>query len=410
MFSLIRNEFKKLFSRFKTYVIIILFITFIIINAVISYGDKGNQLNLSESERIESINIGIKYTEKQIKSYEESEETYDGGFGETVESEIELLNKKLEEYKELLENKNYKYYWKPQLKYKIAQEEYSVKALEKSDLTVKENKDQLDKVRRELELDKIILSNNLEPLDSPVGYFEAYSFTFDLIESLGMILLIIIISAFISDIVSGEYSPGTVKFLLVQPIKRWQVLFAKFITSIVTTLAMVLSGELIVFYVIKLITKVDYGKYPVVLGQLYEKITSSEAVKSVSPILTSGYISNYKDLLLKSLGLQSLFIIALISVLFLISIISNNSATSMAISIAGLGVVAILIRAVPSLLEIGKYMFISYGESNAILTGKIAENYGNCHLTTNLGIAVLIGTIIIFSSLSCIVFKKKEIK
>ena len=66
---------------------------------------------------------------------------------------------------------------------------------------------------------------------------------------------------FMSDIVSGESTPATLKFLLVQPISRAKVILSKFIAVVITVVAMIAGLEVAAYGVIGAFTGFDdWGK------------------------------------------------------------------------------------------------------------------------------------------------------
>ena len=83
-----------------------------------------------------------------------------------------------------------------------------------------------------LEIYNYLRDNNVEPL---YGWeYEAYNYMTSLMQFLGAGLLVCGIAVFMSDIVSGECTPATLKFLLVQPVTRGKVLLSKFIAVTLT--------------------------------------------------------------------------------------------------------------------------------------------------------------------------------
>ena len=64
------------------------------------------------------------------------------------------------------------------------------------------------------------------------GNMKTYNYMTSLMQFLGMALLLCEgIAVLMSDIVSGECTPATLKFLLVQPVTGGKVLLSKFISS-----------------------------------------------------------------------------------------------------------------------------------------------------------------------------------
>ena len=83
--------------------------------------------------------------------------------------------------------------------------------------------------------------NNIKPL---YGWeYDGYNYMNSLMKFLGMAILVAGIAVFMSDIVSGECTPATLKFLLIQPVTRGKVLLSKFIAVTITVLSMILGTD-----------------------------------------------------------------------------------------------------------------------------------------------------------------------
>ena len=76
-------------------------------------------------------------------------------------------------------------------------------------------------------------------------------------QFLGMAILVAGIAVFMSDIVSGECTPATLKFLLIQPVTRGKVLLSKFIAVTITVLTMILGAELVGFLFVNLTSNIS---------------------------------------------------------------------------------------------------------------------------------------------------------
>ena len=69
-----------------------------------------------------------------------------------------------------------------------------------------------------------------------------------------------------SDIVSGECTPPTLKFHLVQPISRGKVILSKFIAVVITVVTMIGGLEALVVAGLSAFTGFDAGKMPHYIG------------------------------------------------------------------------------------------------------------------------------------------------
>ena len=111
------------------------------------------------------------------------------------------------------------------------------------------------------ELYKYLKDNNIKPIQE----WEYNEFTFfkNLCSFFGFGLLIAGISVFMSDIVSGECIPATLKFLLVQPVKRGKILFSKFTVSIVTVLSLIIIPQLAGMVIVNATSNIHASDYPI---------------------------------------------------------------------------------------------------------------------------------------------------
>ncbi|MDZ5001644.1 ABC transporter permease subunit, partial [Clostridium perfringens] len=111
-----------------------------------------------------------------------------------------------------------------------------------------ESKQQLDDL-------KYLKANNIKPLQG--WEYQAFNFLKILNNFFGLGVLIAGIAVFMSDIVSGECTPATLKFLLVQPVKRGKILFSKFIVSVITVLSLILIPQIVGMTVVNMTSDVD---------------------------------------------------------------------------------------------------------------------------------------------------------
>ena len=258
-----------------------------------------------------------------------------------------------------------------------------------------------------LEMYNYLKDNNIEPL---YGWeYEAYNYMTSLMQFLGMALLLCGIAVFMSDIVSGECTPATLKFLLVQPVTRGKVLLSKFISVTITVVAMILGGELIGFAFVNLTSKLGGASYPVNLGAQYNKVINSEGVAELVKVVGSGHMGTNGELFVKAMLFQGLFIIAACSVVFLISTLIKSSMITMALSVVVTVFLSIGSQGIDSLKDVAHLIFVNYGDGISVLTGSSALAFNNPNMTVQNGIIVMIATIVISYTIAHINFKRKDI-
>lgn len=405
LFKLIKNELIKLFKRTKTWIVFGLFIILILATCVISSKNaKDIAYNYSPEGRIEMLEQQKSWAEENIKSAKKRNDQWTEEDIKYSQEEIERLDREIEIQKERQNSKDDSESWKAEL-------EDEKKNLEEAiaDETVPERYKEYEKKR--LEMINIYFENNIEPIET--WEFNAVNYGLSLMEGLGMIFLIAGIAIFMSDIISGESTPPTLKFLLVQPISRGKVILSKFIAVVLTVITMICGSELITYGILGLIKGFDAAKMPAILGTKYQW-DYSNIEQYGSPQLTaidgSGIVSTRGAEFIQSFALQVLFIIACCAFVFLISAIFKSSMISMAVSVI-LSVTATMLNGlVPSLsAKIGHLIFLNYGMTPNLVTGDIATMFNNPNMTITLGVILMIATTIISYVLAHFIFKKKDI-
>lgn len=137
------------------------------------------------------------------------------------------------------------------------------------------------------------------------------------------VMLISIIGLFVVVItgstVSNEFSQGTIKFLLINPVKRWKILVSKYITSLLIGYAMV--G---VFYVVSIVmSAILFGTDAV--GAEYVTVVNG----SIST--TSGFVFLFKRYMLASVN-----VLVMATMAFAISSLLRSSALAIGVSVFAL--------------------------------------------------------------------------
>ena len=96
-------------------------------------------------------------------------------------------------------------------------------------------------------------------------------------------LLIAGIAVFMSDMVSGECTPATLKFLLVQPVKRGKILFSKFIVSLVTVTSLIVLPQLAGMAIVNITSNTEVSNLTSILllsEGLYSFLSNSNSIFS----------------------------------------------------------------------------------------------------------------------------------
>jgi ABC-2 type transport system permease protein len=114
---------------------------------------------------------------------------------------------------------------------------------------------QLSQLINELLISEYRLENNIRNYTSDemsqgmgmfgeMNFWQAFAISYNLIGILSVLIIIIA-----GSIISSEYSAGTIKFLLINPVKRWKIFAAKYLTVI-----SFVFGMLLLLYIFNLLS------------------------------------------------------------------------------------------------------------------------------------------------------------
>lgn len=401
LFILIKNELIKLLKKGKTWIVFALFILFVGLTIFSSYKTDQNMRAWQTPEsQLEMAKNNLEYTNSEIENNAENPE-----YIESLNNQKLMLEEQIKSYEKAIETGIDEDLWKVQLDQNILQTKQEIESYEKY-------KDEWSvnyklQAEQRLKMYEYIKENNIKPLEG--WEYDAYSYMKTLFEVLGMSILVSGIAVFMSDIVSGECTPATLKFLLIQPVSRGKVLLSKFISVTVTVVAMILGAELLGFAFVNLTSSTLSTRYPVMIGTLYESKIGSDGMVQLVEIMGSGHMGTNGELLIKGMLLQVLFIITTCAVVFLISTLIKSSMITMAISVIATVFLTIGSFAISALKKAAHLIFLNYGDTFGILTGGGVFKFGNVNMTVTYGIIVMIITIVVSYTIAHINFNKKDI-
>lgn len=273
--------------------------------------------------------------------------------------------------------------------------------------TLKDMDVYFNEITEQLEILQNALELNLKPIEGT--QFEPYKYIDITMSALAMSILSILMCVLISDSISSEYTLGTIKTMLISPIKRIEIVLSKFIALSIIGVGLIISGEIFALLISKLISKLNYDSYPVLVGKEYINCSSESKDSYLIPELGTGQLSTMKVTMINSLLFQSLLIVTFITFILLISSICKNSTTSMSLSIIVLVVGSYLVRSISKFSKIRSLFFFSYGEAYELITGSLPQIYNNIFLTLNNGITVCCITIAICLLSTIYIFGKRDI-
>lgn len=404
LFTLIKNELIKLLRKGKTWIVFALFALFIGITIFGQYsGDKNMRMWQSPEKQLEMAKENLDYYKNELELNKNSDANPD--YIASLEESIEYSKEQIKSYEDIIKNGGNEDEWKKQLDEEIKYAEEDLARYEKYD--DEWSKQYIVQAQERLEKFTYLKENNIEPL---YGWeYDAYNYMSSLMQFLGMAILVAGIAVFMSDIVSGECTPATLKFLLIQPVTRGKVLLSKFIAVTITVLSMILGGEVLGFLFVNLTSNSNSSNYPVSIGTLYEKIISPDGSAMLSKVIGSGHMGTNLELFTKSMLFQGLFIITACAVIFMISTLIKSSMITMAISVVVTVFLTIGSYNLSALRKIAHLVFLNFGDSISVFTGSSAMMLQNPNITTTNGIIVMIITSIVAYAIAHINFSKKDI-
>ena len=405
MLTLIKNELIKIFKRPKTWIVFALFLAFIGITAYGTWSaDKNMKEWISPEYQIKQAEEQLVHVRNDIKRAEaDGDENWINGSKQIEQS----LLKQIDDNKKIIENGIEEDAWKKQLDDKIKNLEIIIKEYE--DTGINEwNKVYYAQDKQTLEDYKYLKANNIAPIEN--WEYNEYSFYNNLSQFFGLGLLIAGIAVFMSDIVSGECTPATLKFLLIQPVKRGKILFSKFIAAVITVLSLILIPQLAGMAIVNVTSNIEASDYPIRIEQQYEKKfdQSSQQMMMEQVPDTSTMVTN-KEFALKSIGYQALFILTACSVVFMISTLFKSSMISMAVSVILTIFLTIGGQAITTISSYSHLLFTTYADSVSLLNSNLALAYNNPNLTTTAAIACMLITTIVAYIITHFNFTKKDI-
>lgn len=322
LFTLVKNELIKITRRSKTWIVFGMFFVLVAGAIYLNYSEEKNIKYYNSPEaQIENIQNQIEYLNNRSKELEGKTEEWAESERIGNKNQLENLNKELAEQQELLKHKDEPDFWKLSLTKEKERLQENIDIAMQDEEHVTSLKEQIAEIDKALE-------ENKRPIES--WEFNAINFGRSLFKLIGLIILASGIAVFMSDIVSGESTPPTLKFLLVQPIKRGKVILSKFIAVVLTVVTMIGGLEIIAFGIVGLIKGFNGWDMKEIIGIKYEWDYSTVATQgspTLKAIENSGIGTTRWNLLLQSFGLQILFIIACCAFIFLISSIFKSILT-----------------------------------------------------------------------------------
>lgn len=416
MLALIKNEYRKLFRRTQSWVLIGLFLAVMCLGTFFSYYSYRVDQNRQKPENQKAaIEEQISYMEESKKNSEFKDQQGEEQYILNIDTEIANLKKQVKYLDEVIEKGEENIDWKANLKTEIDDKK---KYIEEAETNLETNQgtenyvvinNDLNQQKAELEKLQYLYDKDIRPIEG--SRFNGFSVINQIFEVLGGLILTLGVVIFSSDIVSGEMNPATVKFLLVQPTTRRKILMSKFITITTAAVALIIGIQLLVFVGVGIFNGFGNGNYPVVIGAKFEvakSILLSNGTHPIAMIENSMHVISTNMYVLQYLGYEILFIIAGSAFGFMLSTIFKSSTLSTVIAILISIACPIFFQLIRALRKFVHLLFVSYSDPASMLNGLIAQYYENVHYNSTTGIIVLLATTVVCYIVSDVIFTRKD--
>lgn len=404
LWNLIKNEMKKMVSKKRFTVILIMTIAIVAFGTFVTYKNVEDEITVKQVERLEE---SINYYEGKKEYALKNEQLLEA---DNYNAWLEIDKNELKHKKRLLDDQiSSKDKLKEDIKYLNKKKDERFTAVLDTEI---------QKIDDEILIKQYYLDNNLEyDYANNVTAFKAMPKFF---SNMGRLFIIAIVGLLALDIVSGENDPSTIKMLLTKPVSRGKILISKFITVFLMGNGIIIALEFIAFIILGLILGFGDSSAPIVAGTMYKTDISlvENTGQSISAVLGSSYMITYLQFIIKALIIQAFLITATIAFCFLISTLIKNSGVS-----TGIGFIVIFLLicvtikitafsepGLPGILnKILPFIFTSYFDITLVIDGSWAGSLICPLITYNFALIVLTIWIVGCYVISHINFIKKDI-
>jgi len=246
-----------------------------------------------------------------------------------------------------------------------------------------------DEVRKDVEINKLLLEQNIEPIFTE-NSMQALNYMTVVLNSLFVILILVLVIYFTSSLIPSDFESDTYKFLYTQPISKTKIFFSKVISALMINYSWILLVLGISFLSLIPIFGLGNKEYPftLVLGEMTSTI----------PVIQFIFIALFLLLLLVTL---------VIVFTLLISIFIHSSSATL---IIGVLLTLIFCLGGDQMKKFIQYNPFAYYRITDVITGQLASSYENSAINLNSIYLVAPILLIIGVLVNTISFKKMRIR
>lgn len=409
MFSgLIKNEFIKLFSRKKTLIIFALYVFLLVIIAIIGENAEESYFTYNDPDfMIERLEEQISYEKEYLDSLKNEEAMNEEDIEEQIgysKEHIESLEEEIEELKRQKEEGPID--WRVDYQRQIQENKFYIEELQNKDKISKETSDEINYLKQDIERLELLLDANSSPDDPYIN--TGINYLYNNLIAITAAFLTFGLIIFNSDNVSGEYNPGTFKFLIIQPVTRTKVLLSKFVVMALSSTALILVMQILMFLIVGLIKGFGNLNSPILIGLEFEKVINN-GYESFSRVAGSGEFITMWNYILRMVVLEVVLIITVTAFVFMVSTVARSSVIANTICISILLGSSIVYGLSSRYREVSHLIFLHFNNVDEIVSGSIIGDTGIAIFTPVTVIVVSVITTIVCLLIALGVFKKRDL-
>ncbi|MFC0187055.1 ABC transporter permease [Fictibacillus aquaticus] len=276
-------------------------------------------------------------------------------------------------------NDNEQREWKQEVQAEVKQLEKDLEEAKKSGVGAEQAVSYLES---DIKKKEYALENNISPYEKTTWTFIK---EFAPISSLLGLFVIIVAS----DIVSNEFSKGTIKMLLIRPFSRWKILLSKFLA----TLGFAITLWLVTLFFMWVIGGFAYG---------FGGFSQPHIIVDSDGAATEQTLSNY---VLSTIGLEVIELTVLVTLSFMIStiFISNAIAIGIAMLVSFMGSTFVMLFQSKDWIKYSLF-------ANMDLTQFLNKEFLIEGLTLPFSLSVLAVYTALMLAVTFMIFQKRDVK